>query len=82
MKTDIELLNETESDLKWINENYEEIRNSFANKIIAVKNQKIVAVAHNSNELIQILEKNMVDLSDVLTKFIHPKNEITIYHEN
>ena len=29
MKTDIELLNETESDLKWINENYEEIRNSF-----------------------------------------------------
>ncbi len=79
MKSDIDLLNSTEKDLKWFQKNSKQIREKYANKIIAIENQNIIAIAPNFKELSQILKGKNIDESEVLIKTISPPGEITIF---
>lgn len=78
MMTNLELLNVTEENIEWLNNNYEKIQEEFAGKIIAIKDKKIVASATTSELILKELENKGIDESDVLIEVIPPKNEITI----
>lgn len=64
----------SEENLKWFQSNSDEIRDKFENKVVAIKNKKIVASADNNKELLSSLGKN-IDSSEVLIGVISPKGE-------
>ncbi len=79
MKSDIDLLNSTERDLKWFQKNSKQIREKYANKVIAIDKESIIGVALNFKELSQILKNKEIDESEVLIKTVSPIGEITIF---
>ena len=78
MLSDLELLNVSEDNLEWFQANSLSIRERFAEKIIAIKDRKIVASAGSINDLLEILKSENIDESEVLIEFVVPKNEIII----
>ncbi len=78
MLTDLELLMDSEENLQWFQENSKEIQEQFTNKIIAIKNKKIVASADNINELLRVLKDKNIDPSEVLIEPVYSKKEIII----
>ena len=55
MLSDLEMLQSSEEDLEWFNENSQQIREKFAKQIIAIKDKKIIANAKNNKELLRKL---------------------------
>lgn len=80
MKTNLDLLNESEKDLEWLQQNFLDIQEKFANKIIAIKNKKIIANSENISKLLEEVQSQGIDPSEVLIEAISPKNEITLYN--
>ena len=78
MLTNIQLLNATEENIEWLNENYKNIQEEFEGQIIAIKNKKVVANAKNSETLLKVLKEKNIDEAEVLIEVISPKNEISI----
>jgi len=78
MASDLELLDSSEKDLEWFQQNSLELRKRFANRIVAIKHKEIVADARNISELLGILKEKGIDETEVLIDFIIPKNEIVI----
>ena len=76
--TNLELLDSSEENLEWFSNNFKEIQDKFSNKIIAIKDKKVIASAKNSEELLNTLKKNKIDESEVLIEIVNPSNEITI----
>ncbi len=78
MLTNIELLNNSEENLKWLNYNYPKIQEEFADNLIAIKNKMIVANARKIEDVLAILKRRNIVQEEVLIELIRPKNEITI----
>ena len=78
MLTNLQLLSFSEENLEWFNENFNEIQGKYANKIVAIKDKRIVASALNINSLLEILKEQNIDSSEVLIETITSKNEIII----
>jgi ribosome biogenesis SPOUT family RNA methylase Rps3 len=74
MVLELEMINEMEQDSKWLESNYEEIRKSYENKFIAVKNMKIIASNPTLDGIITDLEKKGVNSSLVSIEFVHKKD--------
>ena len=73
MLTDLELLEISEENLEWFQENSKEIQEQFTNKIIAIKDKRIIASAENINELLKLLKEKNIDSSEVLIEPIFSK---------
>jgi len=78
MTSDLELLNSSEENLKWFQENSDKIREKYQRKIVAIKDKKVVASAANSTQLLDLLKKNGIDDSEVLIEVVSSKDEIII----
>ncbi len=78
MMTNLELLTSSEESLEWFQENFLEIKEKYQNKMIAIKNKQIVAIASNTKDLLKILKEKGINESEVLIESIIPKNEIVI----
>ena len=78
MLSDLELLNISEVNLNWFQRNSGKIREEYENKIIAIKDQKIVASAVTNQELLSLLGQKGINSSEVLIEVISPKGEIII----
>ena len=76
--TNLELLTSSEESLEWFQENFLEIKEKYQNKMIAIKNKQIVAIASNTKDLLKILKEKGINESEVLIESIIPKNEIVI----
>ena len=79
MMTNLQLLNNLEEDLNWFQENLKSLQAEYEDKIIAIKEKKIIASAKNIKELLKILEEKEIDQSEVLIETISSKNEIIIF---
>ncbi len=78
MLSDIELLDASEENLRWFQENSREIQQKFEKEVIAIKDKKIVAHATNSKKLLGLLKDKKIDPSEVLIEPISSKEEIII----
>ena len=78
MISDLELLNSSEENLIWFQENFLKIREKYAGKQIAIKDREIVAVADNGKALLDALKKKNIDDSRVIIERIIPKGELKI----
>lgn len=78
MLTDMELLDSGQENLKWFQDNSEQIQLEYARKLIAIKGKKIVASAKNIGELLELLRSKEIEQSEVLIEYIPPRGEITI----
>ena len=71
-------LNKSEENLEWLHSNYSQVQNQFVNKIVAIKDKKIVAAAQTTEELLKNLKNEGINESEVLIEVISPKDEIVI----
>ena len=78
MLSDLELLNSSEENLNWFQENSDKIREEYANKIIAIKDKKIISSKSDLKELRRDLKIKKIDETEVLIEVISPPNEINI----
>jgi ABC-type multidrug transport system ATPase subunit len=53
----LEILKKAEENGMWLSENYSEIEKKYENRIIAIKEQKIIAYADTVEELLEKLEE-------------------------
>jgi hypothetical protein len=79
MKTDLEMLEETEQNLIWFAANSGKIREEFGGKVVAIKDKKIVASADSGIKLLDELKKQNIDRYEVIVEKIYPKGEIHIF---
>ena len=63
-------------DVAWLSSHYEEIREKYEGKLIAVKNGKVILSADNIEELIRGLEEMNEDPALVLVSGV-PSEEIS-----
>jgi hypothetical protein len=78
MQSDLDLLNSAEESLKWFHDNFNEIREKFAGKQIAIRDKEIIAFADNGKKLLELLKTKNIDDSEVIIERITPKGEIII----
>ena len=76
---ELRLLKQSQEDLKWFVNNFEELRENYGHKVLAVKNKRVVATGDNMQGLLSKLEEKGIPQESVLIKQIRPKNEITIF---
>lgn len=67
---ELKLLNRTEEDLKWFNNNYDSIVEKFDNKFVAIKNKKIIAAEDNMEKMIHKLKSSKIDPSVTWVGFV------------
>ncbi len=79
MKTDLELLKESESDLEWYRDNSNQILKNFEGELIAIKNRKILAHAPNMEVLLSKIKEKNESVEEVLIEYIYPKNFRAIF---
>jgi hypothetical protein len=79
MKSDLEMLEETEQNLIWFAENSGKIREEFGGKAVAIKDRSIVASADTGMKLLGGLDKLGIDRSEVVVERIPNKGEIRIF---
>ena len=78
MTSDIDLLNMAEENLLWFQHNFEDIREKYSGKQIAIMDKKIVAVADTGEALLEFLKSKNIDDSQVIIERIFPKGELKI----
>ena len=66
-------LERLEKDSVWVTEQYDSLR-KYEGKVIAVKNQTIIAVSDNLEKLLKDLEKKKENSACLLLEAIPPKN--------
>lgn len=78
MPSDLEMLNSSEDNLVWFQDNSDIIKENYPPKIIAILDRKIVAVADNVDELRKKLNEERINESLVLIEIISKPNEIVV----
>ena len=78
MLSDLELLNSSEENLNWFQENSAKIQEDYPEKIVAIRDKKIIAYGENFKVLMKNLNRKGVDESEVLIEVISKPGEITI----
>ena len=66
------LLLEFEENEKWFSEHYEELREKYADMMLAIKDKKIVSTSSEIEELYGDLDSKNVDISSVYIATIPP----------
>ena len=66
-------LERLEKDSVWVTEQYDSLK-KYEGKVIAVKNQTIIAVSDNLEKLLKYLEKKKENPACLLLEAIPPKN--------
>lgn len=72
-KRELEILENLEKDSEWITVHYDELR-KHENKVVAVRNRKIIFVSENLEELLTELEDRKENTAFVLIAAIPPKD--------
>ena len=78
MQSDLDMLSQAEENLKWFHDNFNEIKEKYSGKQIAIKDKSIIAFAENGKKLLEILKSKDIDDSEVIIERISPKGEIRI----
>lgn len=78
MEQELHILNNIENDSEWLYSHYEEIRERFSDKFIAVKNRNVIESDASMENLVKKLEKKGENPSFLLTKFITRKEIVLI----
>jgi len=61
----LDLFKTFEKNEEWVNANYSELSKKYANKVIAVKDQKVILVKDNIDEILKELELKGESLENV-----------------
>ena len=75
----IQEFNELEADSNFISEKSLEFSQKYAKKFVAIKNQQIVAVGDEFEEVLNEIKQKGIDPSKVLIEYIPDKGEIILY---
>lgn len=68
-------LEQYENDLSWVLENYSTLINKYANKFVAVFNQKVIAHAETIQELMEELNaKFKAAANKAVIEFVYPEH--------
>lgn len=78
MVSTLEMLNSSEKDVTWLQKNYSSLQKKYLNKMVAIKDGKIVAVASDIKQLLKKLKKSKIDASEVIIKTILAKEEFVV----
>ncbi|MCK4395275.1 MAG: hypothetical protein KAW56_14235 [Candidatus Marinimicrobia bacterium] len=79
MMSDLKLLNNSISDLHWLQKHSKEITKRHEGEFVAVKNKKIIASAPNNEILVRRLKEKKVNITTVIIQFIPQKKQIVIF---
>lgn len=66
----LQLLEEMNSDLVWYKDNLEELKKSYDNMFIAIKNGRVVAAEQDVSKLLKDLKREKVKPEQVLVQFV------------
>ena len=76
MMSDLEMLQESNSDLIWLRDNMKSVKSEYEGEFIALKDKSIVAFAPNVDVLLRKLREANIDEKSVIVKFISLANQI------
>lgn len=71
MEEEVEMLLKANENSKFVDENFEQLSRKYPGKVIAVKNNKVVAVAKDTDTLMKKISQK--DLSSVFITSIPPR---------
>ena len=74
--SDLEMLQESNSDLIWLRDNMKSVKSEYEGEFIALKDKSIVAFAPNVDVLLRKLREANIDEKSVIVKFISLANQI------
>lgn len=66
----MELLNRSERELDWLSNNINSLKEKYDQKVIAIKDEKVVAVGILVEDVLENLRTQGIDASQVIIKFI------------
>lgn len=75
---ELEIFEIAERNEKYANAHYDEFEQKYRNKFLAIKDQKILIVKEDGEELLNILEKEGIDINTVFITSIPPKGVASI----
>ncbi len=67
---ELQMLQSTKQDLKWLNENYASVLNAYDNQFVAIKDQRPVASASSLEDLLKELKRKKIDPLSTLIKYM------------
>lgn len=62
-----------EENWNWFTDHYGELEKKYANKVVAIKNRKVIAVSEKIEDLLEQLKIKNEDISSVYMGSIPPK---------
>ncbi|MCW4034246.1 MAG: hypothetical protein NWF03_02650 [Candidatus Bathyarchaeota archaeon] len=62
-----------EDNLDWFTEHYDELEKNYGNKVLAIKNRKVIAVSASLEKLLDELRNRQEDISSIYMGSIPPK---------
>lgn len=62
-----------EDNLDWFTEHYDELEKNYGNKVLAIKNRKVIAVSTTLEKLLDELRSRKEDISSIYVGSIPPK---------
>jgi len=68
----------TNKNTTWLYEMWNELREKYQDKWVAVHEREIVGVEESKNRLISVLKKKSIPLDETVIRFITPKDIIQI----
>lgn len=75
----IKEFNELEIDSRFVSNSSSEFSQKYARKFIAIKNQQIIAVGDEFEDVLRRVKEKGIDPSRVLIEYIPDKGEIILY---
>ena len=69
--TELQLLNNANNNLEWLQKHYKQLKVDFPDKFIAIKNGKVIASSTTMEKMLQKLEQIHENTDNVLIKFIY-----------
>ena len=70
----LEILRRSEEDSKWVSDDFENLRNKYEGKVLAVKDKRVISYADTAEELVEKLEKTGENIGFLLIETIPPRN--------
>ena len=71
--------NELEADSNFISEKSLEFSQKYARKFLVIKDQRIIAIGDNFEDVLNEIKEKGIDASRVLIEYIPDKGEIILY---
>ncbi|MDP4039529.1 MAG: DUF5678 domain-containing protein [Candidatus Pacearchaeota archaeon] len=75
----IQEFNELEADSNFISEKSLELSQKYARKFVAIKDQQVIAVGDNFEDVLNEIKEKGIDASRILIEYIPDKGEIILY---